>query len=77
MWYSHKLGGPAVRYEVALSMQIAKTVWAYGPIPASVPDVAIFRRRLEHKLGHADGFLYVTVDTPMNDVSHRRDRITI
>lgn len=55
-WYSHKTNGPAIRYEVALSLQSAKIVWAYGPFPAGTPDISIFRTKLKYKLARADEF---------------------
>ena len=32
-WYSHKFHGPGVRYDVALSIEIPKIVWANGRWP--------------------------------------------
>lgn len=55
-WFSHKSNGPALRYEVALSVHRAKIVWAFGPFAAGTPDVTIFREKLKRKLEIADEF---------------------
>lgn len=47
-WYSHKFRGPAVRYEVALSIHDARIVWASGPWPAGqYPDLKVFQQGLK------------------------------
>jgi len=56
IWFSHKTNGPAIRYEVALSVRSARIVWTYGPFPAGTPDLEIFRSRLKTKLETADEF---------------------
>jgi DDE superfamily endonuclease len=42
-WFSHKTHGPAVGYEIAISLQRNKVVHVHGPYPAGVPDITIFR----------------------------------
>ena len=45
-WYSHKLNGPGVRYEVGLSIARGHIVWTHGPFPAGkYPDIKIARKR--------------------------------
>lgn len=42
-WFSHKTHGPAVGYEIAISLQRNQVVHVSGPFPAGVPDITIFR----------------------------------
>ena len=50
-WFSHKFNGPAVRYEVAVSIQSGDIVWTNGPFPAGrFPDLKIFRLGLKQLL---------------------------
>jgi DDE superfamily endonuclease len=42
-WFSHKTHGPAVGYEIAISLQRNRVVHVNGPYPAGVPDITIFR----------------------------------
>ena len=37
-YFSHKINGPALRYEVAVSVGPANIVWAHGPFKAGTPD---------------------------------------
>jgi hypothetical protein len=65
-WYSHKLNGPAVWYEIGVSIQTGWIVWANGPFPAGHSDLKIARSRVIHLLapgekivadgGYRDGF---------------------
>lgn len=44
LWFSHKFNGPALRYEVGVSIQTGWIVWIHGPFPAGdFPDIEIFR----------------------------------
>lgn len=46
-WYSHKLNGPGVRYEIALSIEGNHIVHGHGPFPCGdYPDINIFRAQL-------------------------------
>lgn len=46
-WFSHKLKGTGVRYEIALSIETGEIVWAYGPFPrGSYPDIKICKSAL-------------------------------
>lgn len=50
-WYSHKLNGPGLRYEIALSIYDSELVWVNGPFPAGTyTDLKIFRRNLKDQL---------------------------
>lgn len=50
-WYSHKINGPGVRYEVGVSIYDGEIVWANGPFPAGTyPDLKIFRANLKENL---------------------------
>ena len=58
MWYSHKINGPGVRYEVAVCIQTGWIVWVNGPFPCGDwPDLAIARHVLHHMLD--EGELYI------------------
>lgn len=64
-WYSHKLNGPGVRYEIAVSLHSAKAVWASGPFqPGKFPDVTIFRQGLRKRLSSQE---YVVADDGYGD----------
>lgn len=50
-WYSHKSNTPALRYEVAVSIEKGEIVWINGPFPAGESnDLQIFRRGLKYIL---------------------------
>jgi DDE superfamily endonuclease len=50
-WYSHKLKGPGLRYEVAVCIQTGDIVWFSGGFPCGRwPDLKIFRRALKQML---------------------------
>lgn len=47
-WFSHKLNGPGLRYEVAVSLKDGNIVWINGPFMCGLwPDLKIFRRDLQ------------------------------
>ena len=49
--YSHKFNGPAVRYEVATSIQTCDIVWVNGPfLPSLFNDLNNFCEELKSKL---------------------------
>ena len=51
-WFSHKINGPAVRYETGVCIQTGWIVWINGPFPCGDwPDLAIARHVLHHMLG--------------------------
>jgi hypothetical protein len=46
-WFSHKMNGPGVRYEIAICIQTGVRVWTNGPYPCgSWPDLRIARYAL-------------------------------
>jgi hypothetical protein len=50
--FSHKIHGPAVSYEVALSIHESRIVSINGPFPAATHDLTIFRSKLEAMIPH-------------------------
>lgn len=51
MWYSHKYNGPAIRYELGVSIHTGWIVWTHGPFPAGdFTDLEIFRLGLKAEL---------------------------
>lgn len=43
-WYSHKFGGPGLRYEIALAIYSDHVVWVNGPFPCgSHSDLKIYK----------------------------------
>jgi len=64
-WYSHKFHGPAVRYEIAVTVRSAQIVWISGPWPAgSHSDIKIFRSNLKLRLGSQE---FVIADSGYGD----------
>ena len=50
-WYSHKLNGPGVRYEIGLS-GAGQIIWVNGPFKCGqMNDLSIFKSRIQHVLG--------------------------
>ena len=50
-WWSHKFNGPALRYEISVSIHSGKFSSIYGPYPPGpFPDLNIFRENLKRKL---------------------------
>jgi hypothetical protein len=50
-WYSHKLNGAGVRYEVAVCIKTGDIVWVNGPYACGkYPDIVIFQDRLVNML---------------------------
>jgi hypothetical protein len=46
-WFSHKINGPGLRYEVAICIQTGWIVWIHGPFPCGAwPDLRIARDAL-------------------------------
>lgn len=51
-WFSHKLNGSGLRYEIAVSLKKGDLVWINGPFPCGEnSDVSIFRQSLKYELG--------------------------
>lgn len=55
MWYSEKLNGPGVSYEVAVCIKTGWIVWVNGPFEASTPDSTIFIETLGHLIAEDEG----------------------
>lgn len=50
-WYSHKMNGAGLRYEVAVSVNGGDIVWVAGPYPCGAyPDLRIYRDQLKRRL---------------------------
>jgi len=56
-WFSHKSHGPALAYEIALSLYVDQIAWFNGPYRAATADITIFRDGLEARI--PDGKLAV------------------
>jgi hypothetical protein len=54
-WYSKKMNGPAVKYEVGVCIRTGEIVWFKGPFCASVNDATIFKEDLAHRLCDDEG----------------------
>jgi DDE superfamily endonuclease len=54
-WYSQKLNGPGVKYEVGVSIANCDIVWINGPFVASKNDSTIFREKLSGLLAIDEG----------------------
>ena len=48
--YSHKMNGPALKYEVDVSIKTGSIVWINGPFCAGTRDVEIFNNALVNEL---------------------------
>jgi hypothetical protein len=54
-WYSQKLNGPGVKYEVAVCISTGHIVWFNGPFPAGEGDSDIFSETLSALLCEDEG----------------------
>jgi transposase len=54
-WYSEKLNGPGVKYEVGVCIKTGEIVWFKGPFVASKNDATIFIEDLAHRLYKNEG----------------------
>ena len=44
IWFSHKFNGPAIRYEIGISLRTSDIVWAFGGVkPGDFPDLELAR----------------------------------
>ena len=48
--YSHKMNGPAVKYEVAVCIKTQRIVWINGPFLGAAHDSSLFRAGLSQQL---------------------------
>lgn len=80
-WYSHKLHGPGLRYEIGLNIRTGDIVWSFGGYPCGTyPDLSLAREAFVLALsdnekamgdkGYKDP-LFVT-PTHNNSVQHKR-----
>lgn len=60
-WYSHKLNGPGVAYEVGLCTRQSKIIWTYGPFQAGDSDLTIYRTNggLREQMARVQGMMAV------------------
>ena len=56
IWWSHKLNGPGVRYEVGTCIKTGDIVWFRGPFPCNMSDREIFDLFLSERLLPGEGF---------------------
>jgi hypothetical protein len=82
-WYSHKMNGPGLRYEIAICIQTGVPVWTNGPYPCgSWPDLRIARHALidafdagEYYIadgGYRDGGQWSVTPTGRHEFSDRQ-----
>jgi hypothetical protein len=85
-WYSHKLNGPGLRYEIAICIQTGEPVWINGPFPCgSWPDLRIARYALVDVLdsgeyyladgGYRDGNQYSVTPTGLHLFDDRQNSV--
>jgi DDE superfamily endonuclease len=85
-WFSHKMNGPGLRYEVGVCIQTAHIVWVNGPYPCgSWNDYRISRDCLVWELtqgekfvadgGYRDGGLYAVTPSGVNDEQERMNQL--
>ena len=55
IYYSQKLNGPGLKYEVAVAIMSDNIVWVNGPFPAGTSDLTIFREGLLMMLADDEG----------------------
>jgi DDE superfamily endonuclease len=57
-WFSHKMNGPGLRYEIAICIQTGEPVWVCGPFPCgSWSDIRIARNALVGALDPGEYYL--------------------
>lgn len=82
-WYSHKMNGPGVRYEVGICIQTGVPVWTNGPFPCGGwSDIKIARHALVDALdpgeyyvadgGYRDGNQYSVTPTGRHNFDDRQ-----
>lgn len=60
-WYSHKLNGAGIRYEIGLNISTGDIVWAFGGVPCGqYPDLSL--ARLAYTSSVDDGELTIADD---------------
>ena len=53
-WWSNNFNGPAVKYEVAISIFGGDIVWVNGPFKGGESDITIFRNDLKNMLSEGE-----------------------
>jgi hypothetical protein len=57
-WYTHKMNGPGLRYEIGICIQTGWVVWANGPFPCGAwPDLHIARAELLKRLARNEMYI--------------------
>jgi hypothetical protein len=85
-WYSHKINGAGLRYEIAICIQTGVPVWINGPFPCgSWPDLRIARNALVDALdageyyladgGYRDGNQYSVTPTGLHNFDDRQKAV--
>jgi hypothetical protein len=85
-WYSHKINGAGLRYEIAICIQTGEPVWINGPFPCgSWPDLRIARNALVDALdageyyladgGYRDGNQYSVTPTGLHNFDDRQKAV--
>ena len=55
IWFSHKINGPALRYELGVCIQTGDIVWIAGPFPPGQwPDSVIFDFAMKKELAEGE-----------------------
>jgi hypothetical protein len=85
-WFSHKLNGAGLRYEIGICIQTGEPVWINGPFPCgSWPDLRIARNALVDALdpgeyyladgGYRDGNQYSVTPTGLHLFDDRQKAV--
>jgi hypothetical protein len=85
-WYSHKINGAGLRYEIAICIQTGEPVWINDPFPCgSWPDLRIARNALVDALdageyyladgGYRDGNQYSVTPTGLHNFDDRQKAV--
>lgn len=57
-WYSHKVNGPGVRYNVEICIASGHIEWVHGPFPCDAySDLKIFLLRMKEALSSGENVL--------------------
>lgn len=82
-WYSHKLEGAGLKYEVGLCIRTGEIVWVYGGVPCGkFPDLKLARERYIHEVsvgektiadkGYRDNEYFIHPKIPNTTVENAR-----
>lgn len=69
MWYSHKLNGPGLKYEIALNIVTGDMVWVFGGLPCGTyaSDLSLARKEFVGELYVGEKVL---ADKGYQDMNH-------